>query len=238
MAWSCNRPDAPDCFQQAGDDATEERDFAPGSFDTIEVSDHLHLELMPANENEAPSCAVTGPANLLPEIVTAVEDGVLWIRNDNTCNWVRRFDRPITITIRSNVVRIVNRGTGDIRTREPLGSLTLENRAASGIIHLSFANEEGEGFVKIEDHTGVADVTLTGQAHEVDLFNQGLGALDARGLLAARALVNNNSINTLSFSADQYAFIALNNRGNVRVFGAPEFVDTAVSGEGSIVFEE
>lgn len=233
LLWSCNKPNAPDCFQKAGDPAVESRTLrAPVT--RIELTEHIHLQLSNPDGQE-PHVIVEAPENLLPEIITALDDqGVLTLRNDNTCNFMRRYDHLIRVTYVGPLEHVVNRGTGDLTSTEALTTsvFELENRDASGVIHLDFAGAES---VIVKDHTGVGEVTLNGTTDALELFNQGWGPLDASGLVATTALTNNNSINVLRVRATDYVYTEINGPGNTEVFGNPGFIDVLDLGDGEVI---
>lgn len=72
---ACNKKDAPDCFQQAGDYKTERRDIT--SFDLIELRDYIGLEL---HDTDVYYIEITAPENLIPDISTEISNGKLEIR--------------------------------------------------------------------------------------------------------------------------------------------------------------
>ena len=233
LLWSCNKSNAPDCFQKAGDPAVESRTLS-APVTRIELTEHIHLQLSNPDGQE-PHVIVEAPENLLPEIITALDDqGVLTLRNDNTCNFMRRYDHLIRVTYVGPLEHVVNRGTGDLTSTEALTTsvFELENRDASGVIHLDFAGAES---VIVKDHTGVGEVTLTGTTDVLELFNQGWGPLDASGLVATTALTNNNSINVLRVRATNYVYTEINGPGNTEVFGNPGFIDVLDLGDGEVI---
>lgn len=233
LLWSCNKPDAPDCFQKAGDPAVESRTLS-AAVSRIELTEYIHLQLSNP-DGQAPYVIVEAPENLLPEIITELDgDGVLTIRNDNTCNFMRRYDHLIRVTYVGPLEHVVNRGTGDLTSTEALTTalFELENRDASGVIQLDFAGAES---VIVKDHTGVGDVTLTGTTEVLELFNQGWGPLDASGLQATTALTNNTSINVLRVRATDYVYTEINGPGNTEVFGNPGFIDILDQGDGEMI---
>jgi hypothetical protein len=66
---ACNKEDAPDCFQHAGDYKTERRDIT--SFDLIELRDYIGLEL---HDTDVYFIEITAPENLIPDISTEISN--------------------------------------------------------------------------------------------------------------------------------------------------------------------
>lgn len=84
-------------------------------------------------------------------------------------------------------------------------------------------------------HTGVSDATITGQAITTELFNQGLGLVDARNLESDYTFCNNSSINDMYLRADQYLYAFIQFSGNIYVGGDPEDVDLVIEGDGELM---
>ncbi|MFM9986018.1 MAG: head GIN domain-containing protein [Flavobacteriales bacterium] len=228
LSNSCNKENAPDCFQMAGDFATVKRDI--DDFESIELRDYITIELYDSSETFV---EITAPKNLIPEIETKVENGKLEIENKNTCNFVRSFKKRITVRIYApNFIDIQNFGTGDIRSINTISSsyFKIENRKAAGEINISLMVDS----VSINTHTGVANVTLQGQAQMAGLFNQGLGIIDARNLITSEAYVNNSSINDVYVYSDGYLFGYIQFSGNIYYNGSPDQIDDDIEGSGNI----
>jgi hypothetical protein len=226
---SCNKESAPDCFKSAGKEVTIRR--STGVFENLELEDYIHIELVDSSDY---AVELIGPSNVLPKIFTEVSGNTLYIRNENTCNFVRSFKKTVTVRIYApSISHIENRGTGDIRSVGTLYQdyLKLENRHASGTINISF---EGDS-VAIYTHTGVSDVFLSGNALKCELFNQGIGVIDAREMRVEQAFLNNSSINSIYAFSSNYLFSGINFSGNNYVYGHPTLIDEEDSAEGELV---
>jgi hypothetical protein len=226
---SCNKENAPDCFQSAGEYTTIERGL--DSFVTVELNDYIQYELCEATFF---GVVITAPRNLIPDIETEVKDGRLIIHNRNTCNFVRSFKKKITIRICApSFTDVQNFSTGDIRTVNAMRSskFLMENRDAAGVHQL----EMDADTVIINNHTGVCDVVLQGRTQVVALFNQGLGTLDARAVTASKAFVNNSSVNKVFVNSTDYLFTVINSSGSVYYSGSPSLIDLEIQGQGQLL---
>lgn len=228
-SYSCNKENAPDCFQKAGKTETERRSLA--LFESIEIRDYLFVELYDSSEY---FIEVTAPRNLIPEVVTNVEENELIIRNDNSCNWVRSYDRNIVVRIYApEFGPIENYGTGGISSIRTITQhkLVIDNRHSAGTIDLTIDVDS----VAIRSHTGVADVLLKGHAGTSEFFAQGYGWIDGRNLHTTQAYVNNSSINNVYVNASDYLFGVLYYSGSIYYSGDPDFVESDIQGSGEMV---
>lgn len=230
VLMSCNKDTAPDCFKKAGIDATVSRMLT--HFDTIELKDYIQIQLVQSEEYKV---EITAPINVIPKIRTAVENGVLTIENGNTCNFVRSFKHKISVRIYApHFYNIQNRCTGDISTLETVHDnyFKIENHHASGNISIAFEGDSISALIQ----TGVSDITITGEVFKAELFNQGLGKIDAEELRSNQAYINNSSINDIYAWSEGYVFSKIVYSGNVYLRGTPDLIDRDISGSGEIIF--
>jgi hypothetical protein len=228
---SCNKESAPDCFKKAGEIAIVRRNLK--AFDKLELQDYLYIEIIQSEEH---AVEIEGPQNLLTKIDTQVESGVLNISNANTCNFVRSFKNDIIVKIYSpNIIDIQNRGTGDITTPDTLHYpyLKIENRHAAGTVRINIIGDSIAAFTQ----TGVADFILNGQVLKAELFNQGVGSMEARGLKSEQTYINNSSINDIEAYCSGYLYAINYFSGNIFVTGSPADRDIVREGTGSITVE-
>ncbi len=228
---SCNKESAPDCFKKAGDTAMIKRSLP--SFDKVDISDYIYIELIQSDQHYV---EIIGPRNLLNKIETDVDGTTLFVSNGNTCNFVRSFKNDITVKIFSpNIQDIQNRGTGDIVTPDTLhyDYLKIENRHAAGDIHINFIGDSLAAFTQ----TGVANFTLSGRVFKAELFNQGVGKIEASQLIAEQTYINNSSINDIVAYSRGYLYAINHFSGDIKVFGSPLLRDIIREGSGSIIVE-
>lgn len=226
---SCNREDAPDCLQSAGEARSEQR--ALDSFSQIELRDYIQYEL---KDSTWYGVEITAPGNLIPEIQTEVENGKLTVSNANSCNFVRSYKNRIRVRICAPDFRdIQNYATGDIFSVNTINGVkfSIDNRGAAGLQQFHVLADT----VNIASHTGVSDTKITGGCDVVYLFSQGLGIIDSRHLNANYAFVNNSSLNDVFVSAVNYLFAYIRFSGDIHYFGSPQYVDEDVAGTGSVI---
>lgn len=226
--FSCNKENAPDCFQTAGEFTTVKRDLE--SFQSIELNDYIQIELY---DTTAYFVEIYAPKNLIPDIATDVSNSQLKIENKNTCNFVRSFKKKLTVRIYApDFSDIQNKGTGDITGMNTIecSYVKIENRHAAGVIKLSLETDS----VLIATHTGVSDCYLSGSSFKTSMFNQGLGIMDARNLSSEFTFVNNSSINDVYVNSNDYLYASLYFSGNIYYSGNPNLIQTDIKGSGAL----
>lgn len=232
IAWhllACNKENAPDCLQSAGEDGVEVRIVS--AFTSIELRDYMHFVLV---QDSVYKIEVEGPENLLGDVATEVSEGQLKVENLNTCNFVRSFKRTITVRIHAPIFSIVeNYATGNVECADTLrgNSLVWNNRHAAGTVKLLTRMDT----LKVLSHTGVADVIVNGRVQHAEWFNQGLGTVDGRNCVSAETFVNNSSINDVFVHPSGYFYAFIRYSGNIYYQGSPNFIDQNIEGTGKLL---
>jgi hypothetical protein len=225
---ACNREDAPDCLQRAGEMKIVQRDL--DDFTSVELNDYIQYELL---DTAYFGVIITAPGNLISDIETNVAERKLSIRNSNKCNFVRSYKNKITIRICApDFSDIQNYATGNITSVNILSGnrFSLDNRNAAGIQRITVHADT----VNLASHTGVSDAILQGECDVVYLFNQGVGKIDARALVSNYAFVNNSSLNDVYVFSQNYLYGYIQFSGNIYYGGNPEGVDREMDGDGEV----
>jgi hypothetical protein len=234
LVCSCNRPSAPDCFQKAGDVVVENRDvLIDYAIRSVEVNDEVELRFTYSEES---SIVVEGPVNLLPEIITDLDaDGHLVIDDLNSCDFVRKLNLRIIVTVSGPIEEIINYGLADVSTSAPFtgSSLFFENYQASGDIRLELACDQ----LTYKTHTGVSSTTLLGSCAQALLFSNGLGPFRADELACGSVNLNSGSINDVWIQSNGYTYIAINQSGNVYLSGNPGLIELVSNGTGELIID-
>jgi hypothetical protein len=225
---SCNREDAPDCFQRAGEMKIVQRDL--DDFTSIELNDYIQYELI---DTTYYGVIIKAPGNLISDIETNVAEKKLSILNSNKCNFVRSYKNKITIRICAPDFRdIQNYATGNVTSVNVLSGnrFSLENHSAAGVQRITVQADT----VNLASHTGVSDAILQGDCDVVYLFNQGVGKMDARALVSNYAFVNNSSLNDVYVFSQNYLYGYIQFSGNIYYGGNPEGIDRQIVGDGEV----
>jgi len=203
-------------------------------FHTVELEDRVDLLL---EHRSANTVAVECGLNLIGQVITEVRDSVLYVRNDNRCNWVRSFKPRITLKVSIDAVgRLVLRGTGNVSTADTIvrPKFIVEQWGAQGSTSLTL---DVDG-IDIALHTGSGDVTLSGRClNNANLFSGIMGPIDASGLIARRVQVNNSGVADIRCWVGEYLDVQLYDVGDVYYRGDPSEVRSLITGSGELIHE-
>ena len=229
IVFGCNKPQAPDCFQKAGEIVSIERSFN-SIIKSLELHDFIHVTLIHNNENKV---IVSGPENLLPEVITSLSDGTLLIDDENSCDWVRSFDVQPRVIVMAEVNQITNYSQGNIESFGPISEnrFDIDNWQATGQINLELDCDS----VFYRNHTGVSTTSLYGSSKYTYIYHNGLGPIDSQGLFSQKTSIRSNSINDVSIFADEKLVAWIEGSGNIMYSGNPEEIIVIQDGNGEVI---
>lgn len=230
LSASCEKSAAPDCFNNTGNIARTERTIEP--FHNVLLKDNINLYLKKGIQHKL---EVEAGANLLPKIKTDVnEDGLLVLQNENQCNWVRSYEKPINIYLTFvQLDSLEYRSIGDVNSEEVIDteSLNIQVREGSGKIKL----ELNAKYVYASLHYGTADIVLSGYSFISYVYSASFGLIDNRDLLCQNVYVTNKSSNDLYLKVSGSLGATIENIGNIYYYGNPESLYFNKLGTGELI---
>jgi hypothetical protein len=223
---ACNKSDPLDCFKSTGKIVRVER--AVGEFNSVLLKDNINLYLRQADQNKL---EVEGGNNLLPKISTTVNnEGVLEISNENSCNWVRSYDKPLNVYLDFITLDTLEyRSIGDVTNVDTIrmDTLVIDVREGAGTIALTVDVTK----VNSNLHYGTADIMISGKAVLSFDYLVGYGKIDNSSLIANQVYLENRSSNNIYVNSIKTLEVTINNIGNVYYKGNPPNI--LISGKGS-----
>ena len=143
---------------------------------------------------------VTTGENLMEKITSTVENGTLYLKNENIRNWIRSYDYPLEVKIYHNSITKVN--------YESWGDLTSEGYISQDTIKkFDLVVHHGSGHIdidincnilNIETHDGTAKVTVAGSSDYTSIYH------NARNNIYAKDLVSKNAIALAHYEGSVY----------------------------------
>lgn len=229
-SFSCNDADPLDCFKSTGKIVREERSI--GSFNSILLQDNVNLYLRQADQNKL---EVEGGSNLLPQIITTVNDaGVLEISNENTCNWVRSYDKPLNVYLDFITFDTLEyRSIGDVSNVDTirLDTLVIDVREGAGSISINLHAYK----VNTNLHYGTADIITSGICTLSFNYLVGWGRIDNSSLVASQVYLENKSSNNMYVNAVLTLEATISNIGDVYYKGNPSNIKVSGTGSGKLI---
>ena len=234
---ACNGDNAPDCFQNAGDTVRKTLDVP--EFNKITVFENLNLVLKQGSEHKV---EVESGEYLIGGINAQVEDGRLILRNDTSCNFVRKYGLTTVFVTAPNITEIRS-STGLLISSD--GVLSYPSLA---LIAESFNNPETEttdGSFDLDLSTTQLNIVVNGIAYfklrgSTENFSITVAAGDSRieaaELLAQRVGVNHRGSNDILVNPQERISGVIRGTGDVICTQRPAEVEVEQLFNGRLIF--
>ncbi len=231
MLSSCNKDEGFDCFKSTGSIITEDREV--GNVNHIELHNNINLYLTQDTIKDA-RLVVEAGENLLSKILTDTHENTLVIRNQNTCNWVRSFEKPINVYLSlPRIDSIMYRSSGDLVSMNTItnDSIKLDVWEGAGSIILDIQTIKSEFYI----HYGTAYVEITGHSSVNFIASLSHGQVNCLGLQTGYTYMRTTSPNDCYVNASTVLSVEIDNIGNVYYKGDPSDLSIFGSGSGSLI---
>jgi len=234
LIWACNKPNSPDCFQQAGDYGSRTLEFND-EVKSIFLHDNIKLELSSNSAVDQAEFSLLGPENLLEDISATLKNGTLELTNENGCNWVRN-ETSFTLKVSSNLIsRVYNWGSeGVIIDSLIQPEFTFEQEASLADNIIKFNGEN----LTINLHSSSGSATVFGSTDIGTYYCNGVCFLDASLIQSQNASVNNSGIYDMYISPELSMFGYIGSSGNIYYNNEEIEVLEQIEGSGEILLSD
>ena len=239
LLTSCNGENAPDCFQNAGDLMLEE--VAVPAFNKITVYDNVELIL---KQGDVTKVEIETGEFLRNEVTAEVVEGRLLLRDDNNCNFTRKYNltkifvtAPDIVEVRSSTgFPISSDGVLDYQNLTLLSeSFTVPDAEnTSG----SFDLEVNSETVRIVSN-GISYFKLRGNTVNFSIvFAAGDSRLEAKELMADNISLDHRGTNDMLLRPAQTLRGTLRGTGDVISYERPALVEVEEIYKGRLIFRD
>jgi hypothetical protein len=200
-------------------------------FTQIDIQDNVNLVLKTDTGN---SVVVEAGQNIISGVSTTVSGGILNIRNNNKCNWLRDYSKPVNVYVTaSGLWKISYNGSGDITTSGTLkqDSLNVEVWGGCGTINLTLDLWQGSFSLNM----GTVDFRLHGVCAITSVYSGDYGLYDARDMKTGYTFITNKGSNDSYVMAVNDLDATIGSIGNIYYSGNPKNVKAAITGTGQVI---
>ncbi|HPT02668.1 MAG TPA: head GIN domain-containing protein [Bacteroidales bacterium] len=227
---SCKKDHIFDFLKSTGEEVTVAREVT-GNFTAIRMEDDVDLNIIQGDEYKI---ELQGGENILPGIVTEISDSTLAIRNENTYNWVRSYDRKLIANVTlPHLLKLDYLSTGTVTCADTIreDSLFIDARGGSGYINLIVKTKLSHMSI----HTGSADMNISGISNVNFICANGYGPFHCQDLKTVYTYMSTLSTNDCYINVNYYLEYKIMNRGNIYYKGHPEQIYGAKKGSGNLI---
>jgi hypothetical protein len=219
-----------DCVKSTGELASEFRSVS--DFNEIEFENNIDLII---HIDTIPKIKVTAGKNLITEITTENNEGVLRIKNKNDCNWIRDYDRKIIVEVWTKSINhiLATSVTGDIYFEDSLECdvFNFDSYSSTGIFNFKFKGNEAH----LNIHSGPADINAIGQLNNIYLYGTSYGKFDCLNLISNNVIAQNRGTNNFYVTSRIFIEAIIYGSGNIYFSGNPREINRQEFGQGKLI---
>ena len=226
---SCDKDHLFDCLKSTGPLISESRTVS--DFNRIDVYNNPEVIITQDNIN---SVTVEAGGHIISGITTEIENGILTIRNENKCNWVRSYSKTIAVYVHVKKLDIIqHHGHSTIFSTNQLQNTTFDlNVWNSGDINISI--QADSTFAR--QHTTVGDMTLNGYSGYCFFYSNGNGFAYDSNLMVKNATVIQRGTGDSYVNVSQHLDVEIHDSGNVYYSGNPQ-ISSTITGAGRLIHQ-
>jgi hypothetical protein len=221
------------CAQCTKEKKTEMVQLSISEFDTLTLNSVFDVYLIQGDSNHI---TLEGNPKILEKVRAEVTNNTLNVYNDFSGKWLHPSNNHIKLTITTNGLTRINSGeTCNIQTLNTLTGNEI------GIVMTSKLNQATldincNSFYFWNNFPCGGKLTLRGNTHELKIWSVALMAVDAKGLNADIATLDNKSKGEITATVTQFVHYRIGGKGNIQLWGnAPQVVDLGSDGDGKLI---
>ena len=200
-------------------------------FNRIDLQDNVDLVITPDYVSRV---EVEAGEKIIGGVTTEVVDGQLLIRNNNKCNWLRDYSKPIRVYVTSaNLWQITYSGSGNVTAPDTLrmDSISVVVWGGCGTINLTMNVWQGSFSMNM----GTTDIRLHGICAITSAYVHDYGLYDARDLKTGYTFITSSGSNDSYVRAVNYLEATINSIGNIYYKDEPKTIQVKINGSGKVL---
>jgi len=219
----------PTCFEDAGPLVTVERQTA--SFHRINLFDDVDVIL---TQDTIESIKVKAPKFIEPNISVQNENGVLTIKNNTTCRWLRNPSEKVEVYIGiKNLDYFEYSGSGNVSSSNTIkaNAINFYSATGAGNIDISLEAKQVTAWVEYES----ADFIFKGKADICYCYANSRGTLQFEDFDVRHLVINYAGNRNTTVSATERIAAVVYHTGNVYYKGNPSNITTVYYSSGRLL---
>jgi len=227
---SCGKDSFLDFAKSTGETVTITRPNGEG-FTKINLNDDVNLII---SQGSSYSIKLEGGTNVLPAVETSVTDNTLTIKNNNTVNWLRSYDKKINAYVTlPHLLELQYKATSTVSNTDTIreDSLTISSTGGSGYINLFIKT----GISKLSIINGSVDMNISGKTGVNFIFSNGYGPFHCLDLESGFLFMRNSSTNDCYVNVFHHLEYEIMGLGNIYYRGNPPEISGTNSGSGKLI---
>lgn len=213
----------PGCLQSAGPVTQVERKIT--SFHQIDLYDDIDLVL---TQDSVDKVTVTAGNNMQPNIEADIRDGVLVIKNNTTCSWLRKPSEQVTVYVSFKTLDQLNyNGSGEVRSTDTLKLARLDILSDKGAGNVELTVEAG--LLRAYIYNENADIIMHGRADQCHTYANARATIDFSDLRVRYYNMGYGALKDTHIQVSEQIDLEIYYKGNVYYKGDPKIKTTYYS---------
>jgi hypothetical protein len=227
----CKKPTERSCFKTSGKEIT--KTLVKGDFTNLILHPYVTYELIQDSINYVEiSCG----ENLFTFIDVQVQDSALKISNNNTCRFLRGYDKNVKAKIHINLLYNIDfDGTEDLYSNDTIKAsyCTIKMRDAGGNINLKLKSKE----LYVSKSNSSGKLALFGKTNKARYQNSTLNIFDVSQLHVKDSIffLNQGYGDMYLYTNLIDVFGRIEGKGNVFHYGEPALTQIELLGNGHFI---
>ena len=232
---SCDKQDTFDCIQSIGHPITKE--FIIDNFDEVLVNENIELTV---KVGSLFSLRIQTGSNMMSDVNYRIQDGILILKDENRCNWVRSYAPTKVTVVAPDIKKITSNTQYGIKSEGVLTYPSLE------LISENFDNNFlslGDFDIKIQNENlfvvsnNLSQFFISGTTNNLHVgFYSGTTSFFGSNLIAQEITVSHRSGHDIFVHPILSLTGELRSTGNLISVKTPELVDVAQLYTGQLIF--
>lgn len=175
-----------------------------------------------------------GGENLLPGIETSIADSMLTIRNTNTFNWVRSYDKKITAYVTlPHLLDLQYEATSTVSNIDTIreDSLIVSSTGGSGYINMVIKTNNA----KLSIINGSVDMNISGKTGVCFIYSGAYGPFHCLDLESILLFMHNDSNNDCYVNVQHHLEYLISGLGNIYYKGNPTELSGSSTAAGKLI---
>jgi hypothetical protein len=226
---NCSKDHMFDCLKSTGDEIMQIR--RAGNFTNLNLKDNVDIILY---SDTTSFIRVTAGEHLIEGIITEIENGTLYIRNENRCNWTRSFSNKYIVEIgMRDPVKIETYGSGNVTCADTIRTeeFFFDSWNASGSYNFLFNSNK----IHINNNIGRADYHAKGKANVTFVYMNDVATLDFSELRTELFYIRSSTTGDCKINVDKELDVVLLYTGDIYYTGSLYKLSQDITGTGRLI---
>lgn len=217
------------CFGEAG--AVVRVTRAASALHEIELNGNIDLIL---TQDTVEGITIEAPQHIEPNITAHIENGVLALKNDGSCTWLRNASEKVTVYVHlKKLEKLLYAGSGNVTSTNTLiaDNIMFYSEKGAGTIDVHLNAVQTFSYIMDEN----ADVVLHGTSDVCWSYTNARGSIDFGDFTVKKLIIEYGSVRDATINVTEDLNSIIYYKGNLFYKGNPVITKDEVHSSGRLI---